>query len=353
MKKTFLKIGNKKIGQGQLVFVIAEAGVNHNGRLDMALKLIDAAAAAGADAVKFQTFKAEQVVTSSGEMAAYQRRNTGSAGKQLSLLRQLELKDDFYKPIMEHCKKRNIIFLSTPHGGFGSVDFLQKLGVPAFKFGSGDLTNLPLLAYAAKFKKPMIISTGMATIAEIKEAVKAVQKAGNNQIIILHCITNYPCPVKEVNLRAMLAIHKNLQLPVGYSDHTEGLQASVMAATLGACMLEKHFTLDKNLSGPDHKASATPQELKYLVAAVRSAETMMGSNQKKPTKSELQFLPLIRKSIVAARNIKKGEKFSVANLSIKRPGHGLEPRHYFKLMGKKATEDIIADTLLQRKHYES
>ncbi len=353
MKKTFLKIGNKKVGQGQPVFIIAEAGVNHNGRLDLALKLVDEASKAGADAVKFQTFKAEQVVTGSGEMAAYQRRNTGSAGKQLSLLRQLELKDDFYKPIIEYCKKRNIIFLSTPHGGFASVDFLQKLGVPAFKFGSGDLTNLPLLAYAAKFKKPMIISTGMATMAEIKEAANVVQKTGNNQIVVLHCTTNYPCPAKEVNLRAMPAIYKDIQLLVGYSDHTEGSQASVMAVTLGACMLEKHFTLDKNLSGPDHKASATPQELASLVAAVRSAEMMLGSNQKKPTKSELQFLPLIRKSIVAAKDIKKGEKFSIANLSIKRPGHGLEPRHYFKLVGKRATEDIIADTLLQRKHYEA
>lgn len=330
------------------MFIIAEAGVNHNGKLDLALKLVDAAAKAGADAVKFQTFKAEQVSTSSAAMADYQVKNVGAVKSQIEMLRELELKEEFYPAIIQRCKEKGIIFLSTPHGGFESVDFLENLDIPAFKFGSGDLTNLPLLKYAAKLKKPMILGTGIATMQEIKEAVSAIKSAGNDQIIVLHCTSNYPCPPEEVNLSAMETMARETGVLVGYSDHTLGTQTPIMAATLGACVLEKHFTLDKDLSGPDHKASADPEELREIVDAVRKVKIIMGSPEKKPQKSELSVMKLSRKSVVAKKNIAKGEKFSALNLSIKRPGGGLAPKYYDFLIGKAAAKDIKGDTLIKK-----
>lgn len=334
-------IGKKQIGKNFPVFVIAEAGVNHNGRLDLALKLVDIAAKAGADAVKFQTFKAEDVVIGKGKTKSH-----------FEMLRKLELKEEFYKPIIKRCKEKNIIFLSTPHGSFESVDFLQKLNVPAFKFGSGDLTNLPVLQYAAKFKKPIILSTGMATLKEIKEAIKCVKKAGNNKIIVLHCTTNYPCPLDETNLRAMQTMIKELDVLVGYSDHALGIQTSVMAAALGACLIEKHFTLNKNMKGPDHKASIEPRELEEIIEQIRSVEVILGSDIKKPTKSEISVIKTIRKSIVSLKDIKKGERFTKTNIGIKRPGTGLEPKYYYKILGEKAKRDRSADALIAKKDYE-
>lgn len=347
-----IKLGNKFIGKNQPVFIIAEAGVNHNGRLDLALKLVDAAVAAGADAVKFQTFKAGQLVTKAGEMAEYQKKNIGKTESQLEMLKKLELREDFYKPIMEHCEEKNIIFLSTPHGGFESVDFLLKLDVPAFKFGSGDLTNLPVLQYAAKFKKPMILGTGMATMKEVEEAIKVIKKVGNNKIIALHCTTNYPCPLDEVNLSAMVTMTKELSVLVGYSDHTLGSVVPIMAAALGACILEKHFTLDKNMIGPDHAASTEPAELKEVVKSIRNIQIILGNTIKKPNKNELPLIEIVRKSVVSTRSIKKGEKFTRENLGIKRPGSGLPPKFFNLVIGKKSKKDLLTGAIIKTKDYK-
>lgn len=351
MKEVKFKIGNKLAGDNYPVFIIAEAGVNHNGRLDLALELVDAAAEAGADAVKFQTFKAEQVVVKAGKMANYQKRNIGKSESQLKMLKKLELRERFYKPIIARCKKKKIIFLSTPHGGLESVNYLHKLKVPAFKFGSGDLTNLPLLECAAKFRKPIILGTGMATMNEVKKAINYIKKTGNKKIIALHCTTNYPCPLEEVNLRAMRTMMKDLNVLVGYSDHTLGSQVPVMAVAFGARVIEKHFTLNKKMKGPDHIASAEPKELKEMIRQIRSVETILGSAKKKPNKSEIPMMKTIRKSIVAARDIKRGGRFLRTNLTIKRPGTGIAPENLFKLLGKKSRKNIKVDTLIKKNDY--
>ena len=378
-RSKLINIGGKLIGKNQLVFIIAEAGVNHNGRLDLALKLIDAAADAGADAVKFQTFRAEQVATASGKMADYQKKNLGKIESQLAMLKKLELKEKYYPALINRAKERGIIFLSTPHGGFESVDFLQKLKIPAFKFGSGDLTNLPLLEYAAKFsakggsasgeKKPMIISTGMATIEEIRSAVKIIKKAGNDKIIILHCTTNYPTPLREVNLLAMKTMEKEFKLPVGYSDHTEGMKISVAAAVLGAQVIEKHFTLNKTMLGPDHKASLEPAELKEMIGQIRIMEERLaggeklqnlikelgvlrslGNGIKKPISSELRIAKSVRKSIVAKEDIKKGEYLTMKNLAFKRPGTGIPPNKIQAVIGRIAKLNISKDTIIKKEY---
>ncbi|OGN02458.1 MAG: N-acetylneuraminate synthase [Candidatus Yanofskybacteria bacterium RIFCSPHIGHO2_01_FULL_43_42] len=343
-----IKIRDHQLGYDQPVFVIAEAGVNHNQKLDLALKLIDAAADAGADAVKFQTAHAEQVVTATGEMAEYQKKNIGKSESQLEMVRKLLPPDDWYPKLIAHAKKRGIIFFSTPHGSFASVDLLEGLGVPAFKFGSGDLTNLPLLAYAAKLGKPIILGTGMATTAEVKEAVRTIYKAGNEQVIALHCTTNYPCGPEEVNLRAMQTMMKELPCLVGYSDHTLGSQVSVMATALGACVIEKHLTLDNNLPGPDHAASANPALFKQTVEEIRKAGMIMGSAVKKPGPNELQYIPMVRRSIVATKDIKRGEKFSRKNIDLKRPGTGLPPKAFDKIVGRIAARNITADSLIKK-----
>lgn len=341
-----IKIGGKLIGENKTPFVIAEAGVNHNGDLETALKLVDAAAEAGADAIKFQTFKAEQVVIGAGQMALYQKKNLGKEESQIEMLRKLELDENFYKIIIKRCQEKGLVFLSTPHGGFESVDFLQKIKVPAFKFGSGDLTNLPVLEYAAKFGKPVILGTGMATLVEVQNAIKTIKKTGNDQIIVLHCTTNYPCPADEVNLRALITMKEKLPVLVGYSDHTLGIDVPIMAVTLGACVIEKHFTLDKNMVGPDHKASLEPTELKAMIQKIKATEIILGSPIKKPNQSELAMTKTVRKSLVSLKAIKKGEKFTEENLGIKRPGTGQAPKNYSKLLGKIAKRDIPTDTLI-------
>ncbi|MDP3792385.1 MAG: N-acetylneuraminate synthase [bacterium] len=347
-RKNKIKIGHKFIGTDQPVFIIAEAGVNHNHRLDLALELVDAAADVRADAVKFQTFRAEQVVTEAGVMAEYQKKNIGKTESQLDMLRKLEFSESWYPKVIAHCKKRGIIFLSTPHGSFDSIDLLQKLGVPAFKFGSGDLTTLPILEYAAKLNKPIILGTGMATMAEVKEAVGAIKKAGNSQIVMLHCTTNYPCPPEEVNLRAMQTMMRELDVLVGYSDHTLGSQVPVMAVTLDACVIEKHLTLDNDLPGPDHKASANPTVFKKMVDEIRQIETIMGSPIKRPLPGEVKLQSVVRRSIVVIRDIKRRDKFSRQNIDLKRPGTGLEPKYFSKVIGKKAAKDIKSGVLLDR-----
>lgn len=346
-----IKIANHIIGYGRTPFIIAEAGVTHNGRLDLALKLVDAAADAGADVVKFQTFRAKEVATRHAEMAAYQKKNLGKTESQLDMIKKLELPEKHWPAVVKRCRERKIILMSAPHGGFQSVDLLESLKVPAFKIGSGDLTNRPLLQYVARLKKPMIISSGMATMKEIKDAISWIRKAGNNQIIALQCTSNYPTLPHEINLRAMQTMMKELDVLVGFSDQTLGNQAAVMAATLGACVVEKHFTLDKDLPGPDHKASDDPKELKELVWMLKNVETILGSRIKKPNPSEIANIKIARKSIVAIEPIQKGEKFTTKNLGIKRPGTGLAPKLLPQILGKIAKSTIAHDSLITKKDY--
>ena len=339
-----IKIGNKLIDEGKPCFIIAEAGVNHNGSLKLAKKLINVAKATGVDAVKFQTFKTEGVMTENVPMAKYQKKNIGKTETQFQMVKRLELPFEDFIILKKYCDKKGIIFLSTPHSE-DAIDFLEPL-VPAYKIGSGDLTNLPFLEKIAKKRKPIILSTGMATLGEVEEAVNTIKKEGNNKIILLHCTTNYPCPLEEVNLRAMETLKKEFDLPVGYSDHTLGITVPIMAVTLGATVLEKHFTLDKNLPGPDHKASLEPKEFKEMIRAIRDVEKALGSSIKKPTKSEEKIKKVARKSIVAKVDIPKRAKITKDMLVIKRPGTGIEPKFLDKVIGKRTKKEIKKDELI-------
>lgn len=334
MKKKSIKIGKKIIKEQSPCFIIAEAGVNHNGDFSLAKKLVDVAKQAGADAVKFQTFKSENVVI-------------GKKQTHLEMLKKLELNYQDFEKLKRYCDKKKIIFLSTPHSE-DAVNFLNSL-ISVFKIGSGDLTNIPFLIKVAKKKKLMILGTGMANLAEVGEAVKTIKKTGNNKIILLHCTTNYPCPLEEVNLKAMIILKKEFGLPIGYSDHTLGITVPVMAVAMGAQILEKHFTLDKNLSGPDHKASLTPKELKEMVKAIRDTEKALGNGLKKPFKSEERIKKLVRKSIVARQDIPKGVKVKKDMLIVKRPGIGIIPKYLDKIIGKKAKRNIKKDNLISFK----
>jgi len=339
-----IKISDRKIGKGYPCFIIAEAGVNHNGDVKLAEKLIDAAKKAGADAVKFQTFKAENLVIEKAEMADYQIKNTKKKQGQLAMLKKLELGFEEFIRLKKYCDKKGIIFLSTPHSE-DAVDFLYPF-VPAYKIGSGDLTNIPLLEKIAKKQKPLIISTGMSTLKEIRRAVSAVKRAGNPNIVLMHCTTNYPCPLEEVNLKAMKTLEKEFNVLVGYSDHTEGIIVSGMAIALGAKIIEKHFTLSKDLAGPDHKASLEPDELKDLVITIREIEKALGSSTKKPAKSEFSIKKIVRKSLIAKTNIDKGAIISRDMITCKRPGTGIPPFMINKVIGKKAKTGIEKDQLL-------
>lgn len=343
MKSAF-KIGNFEIKEGGKVFIIAEAGVNHNQKLDLALKLVDIAKDAGADAVKFQTFRAEDVVTEEGKMAAYQKKNTGLEKSQREMLRSLELPEDFYQPLIGRCNKRGILFMSTPHGGIKSVDFLESLDVKAYKIGSGDLTNYILLDRVARTEKPIILSSGMASLDEVKDAVSFIGSRGNDQVVVLHCTTNYPCLPEEVNLLAMKTMMKELDVPVGYSDHTVGSQVAIMAATLGMAIYECHFTTDKNLPGPDHIASANPSELTEKIAAIRTAQVILGNSEKTPNKSEVEsMLTLVRRSIVATKDLASGHVITEDDLEAKRPGDGVSPTQYEKFLGKISRVNLKKD----------
>jgi len=346
-----IHIGSKRIGEKLPCFVIAEAGVNHNGKLSLAKKLVDTASSAGADAVKFQTYKAEGVVTDDVGITAYAQKNIGKNMSQRQMIKRYELSFKEFIELKQYCDKKQIIFLSTPHS-FDAIDFLEDL-VPAYKFGSGDLTNLPALKYAAQKHKPILLGTGMATLQEVRTAIRTIHVTGNHQVIALHCTTNYPCPPEEVNLRAMLTMQHTLNCLVGYSDHTRGITVPVMAATLGAVAIEKHFTLSKTMSGPDHAASLEPAELAQMVAAIRSIETILGGYAKKPTPSEKEIMKFVRKSIVAAHDIKKGVVLRRSMLDIKRPGTGLSPAHLQQLLGKKTKKPIKKDELIRESMVES
>ncbi len=345
-----IEIENKIIGAGQPVFIIAEAGVNHNGDLKTAKKLVDVAMAAGADAVKFQTFTAELVVTSTAEQAEYQTKNIGKKESHFAMLKRLELPREFHPIIQKYCKKKGIIFLSTPFSE-SDADFLETLNVPAYKFSSGDLNNIPFLKHVAKKGKPMIIATGMANLAETRQAVQAVLEEGNDQIIILHSTSNYPPSPSSLNLHVITTLWKELGgIPVGYSDNgSEGNSADIIAVALGACVLEKHFTLDKNMTGPDHKASLDPQELRALVKAIRDTELMLGSFEKKCSPEEEPTRAIARKSIVAKKTISPGKIITNEDVIVKRPGTGIPPTELALVIGKKACQTIVADTIISWK----
>lgn len=330
------------------ITIIAEAGVNHNGDIGMAKQLIDAAAAAGADYVKFQTFNAERLVTRDAPKALYQKRNDGESDSQFVMLRRLELSEKMHYDLLDYCKTRNIAFLST---GFDieSVSFLSSLDIPMFKIPSGEITNLPYLRHIGSLGKPIAMSTGMATLDEIGAALCVLDEAGTPRtaITVLHCTTNYPVAMAEVNLRAMLTIRDTFGVAVGYSDHTEGIEIAVGAVALGASLIEKHFTLDRTLPGPDHKASLEPSELKALVTAVRNVKTALGDGVKRPTVSELQNMVVVRKSLVATQPIKAGELFTRENLGVKRPGNGISPMRLEELVGRRANRSYMIDEVIQ------
>lgn len=324
------------------VFIIAEAGVNHNGDMDTARKLVDAAAEAGADAVKFQTFKGEKLSSKFAKKAEYQKETTDAEESQLDMLKKLEFPYDEHEGIMEYCKSKGIMFLSTAFEE-ESADFLNDLGVEIMKIPSGEITNYPLLKKIGGFKKPIVISTGMSTLDEILEALKVLKGNGANEIYVLHCNTEYPTPFNDVNLKAMETIRKATGCSVGYSDHTEGIEVPIAAVAMGATIIEKHFTLDKAMEGPDHKASLNPYELKNMVSAIRNIEMAMGTGEKEPSTSEKRNIEIVRKSIVAKCDIKEGDIFTEENIDVKRPGNGISPMRWNEIIGKKATRDYLED----------
>ena len=324
------------------IYIIAEAGVNHNGSLEIAKKMVDAAKDAGADAIKFQTFKAENIVTKNAAKADYQVKNTGEDTSQYAMLKKLELSCADFEKIKAYCDDSGIEFLSTPFD-LESIDFLQEIGIRFLKIPSGEITNFPYLRKIGQTGMPVIMSTGMSTLEEVGEAIRVLREYGSNEISLLHCTTEYPAPLDSVNLKAMQTMAEAFNLPVGYSDHTSGIAVSVAAVAMGAVIIEKHFTLDRNMEGPDHKASLEPDELKAMVQSIRDAEMVMGTGEKGLSYSELKNVSVVRKSIVAKRAIRKGMLFSEDNLSVKRPGTGVNPMQWNKVIGLCAKRDYEED----------
>jgi len=327
--------------------IIAEAGVNHNGDLDLARQLIDVAADAGADMVKFQTFTADSMVTAHAGKADYQNRTTNASESQHAMLRRLELSRDMHETLIAHCKSRGIQFFST---GFdqASVDMLAELGLDRFKIPSGEITNLPYLRHVGRYGKSVILSTGMATLDEVEAALEALEQAGTprKRITVLQCNTEYPTPMADVNLSAMLTIRNAFDVAVGYSDHTLGIEVPIAAVAMGATVIEKHFTLDRNQTGPDHKASLEPDELKAMVVAIRNIEQAMGEGVKRPSASEEKNKPIARKSLVAACPICAGDVFTVENITVKRPGTGISPMRWDEILGQVAQRNYEEDDLI-------
>ena len=330
------------------MIVIAEAGVNHNGDIDLAKKLVDVAADAGADYVKFQTFKAEQIASKNAIKANYQKRTTSGGESQLQMLKRLELHDDDHLTLINYCKSRAIQFLSTPFD-LDSISLLKDLGIELGKIPSGEITNLPYLEKMAKSFNELIMSTGMADLVEIENAVDVIQSVGfpKDKLTVLHCNTEYPTPFSDVNLKAMQTIASSLKVNIGYSDHTLGIEVPIAAVALGASVIEKHFTLDRSMEGPDHRASLEPAELKNMISAIRNIEkAISGTGIKAPSPSEKKNISVARKSIVAATPIRKGEMLSDLNLAVKRPGTGLSPMMWYKVCGTKAIKDFEEDELI-------
>jgi N,N'-diacetyllegionaminate synthase len=327
------------------VFIIAEAGVNHNGSIELAKKLIDVASDAGADAVKFQTFKASNLVSKDAKKAAYQTKNMKDADDtQYSMLKKLELDIDTHKELIEYCKVKKIMFLSTPFDN-ESVELLHDLGLKIFKIPSGEITNLPYLRAIGRLNKKVFLSTGMSNMDEIRDALGVLTSSGTKKenIVVLHANTMYPTPFRDVNLRAMQKIKNDLGVDVGYSDHTLGIEVDIAATAMGACVIEKHFTLDKTMDGPDHKASLEPTKLKSMVKAIRNIELALGSSEKKPSPSEIPNMEIVRKSIVASCNIKKGDILTEQNLTTKRPANGISPMKWDMIVGSVAQKDYLKD----------
>ena len=329
------------------VFIIAEAGVNHNGKIDLAYKLIDIASDSGVDAVKFQTFKTENLVSKNAPKAPYQKNITSQLESQFSMLKKLELDFSVHKKLINYCKKKGIVFLSTPFD-HESIDLLNELNIKIFKIPSGEITNLTYLRHIGSLGKEVILSTGMSNLKEIEDALKILIDSGTSKgnITVLHANTMYPTPMEDVNLRAMQTIRDKFGVSVGYSDHTLGIEVDIAAVTMGATVIEKHFTLDKTMDGPDHKSSINPEELTMMVNSIRNIEKALGSSIKKPSKSEEPNIATARKSIVASRSIKKGEIFTEQNITIKRPGTGISPMEWDSMIDKVAKHDYEKDDLL-------
>ena len=327
------------------VYVIAEAGVNHNGSFELACKLVDAAKKAGADCIKFQTFKSQNLVSCFAKKAEYQQKTTGE-GSQVDMLKQLELSYDEFVSLKDYCDKVGITFLSTPFD-FESIKFLNSINMPFWKIPSGEVTNLPYLIALAKTGKPVVMSTGMCEMAEIEAAIRVLKENGTKDIKLLHCNTEYPTPFEDVNLRAMCTMRDIFDVEVGYSDHTKGIEIPIAAVAFGAIIIEKHFTLDRNMEGPDHKASLEPDELTAMISSIRHVEMAMGNGEKKPSASEKKNIAVARKSIVAKKTIKHGEVFTESNITVKRPGTGISPMRWFEVLGTRANKDYSVDELIE------
>jgi N,N'-diacetyllegionaminate synthase len=329
--------------------IIAEAGVNHNGDIELARRLVQQAAWAGADLVKFQTFRTEKSITRQAPKAEYQVESTGGEESQFEMVRKLELSEADHRVLVDECRTQGIGFFSTAFD-FESFDLLRSLGVDRVKIPSGELTNLPYLRYLARARQPMIVSTGMATLGEIDEALQVIEAAGTPRelITLLHCNTEYPTPMSDVNLRAMATLGAAFGVPYGYSDHTRGIEVPIAAVALGACVIEKHFTLDRNMPGPDHQASLEPGEMRAMVRAIRNVEQALGSPLKRPSSSEAKNRAIARKSIVAAAQIRAGERLGEHNLGTKRPGTGISPMQWDDIVGRVATRDYATDELIER-----
>ncbi len=341
-----VRVGERLVGPGEPCLVVAEAGVNHNGDLDTALRLIDAAVAAGADAVKFQSFIPEDLVTASAGKAAYQERFTGK-GDQLAMLRALALSGEEHARLKRHCDAASIEYLCTPYD-LRSTDLIHAIGVSAFKVASTDTTNVPFLRYLAAKGRPVILSTGMCGLAEVELAVETLEHAGTRkaEVILLQCTAEYPAPVTEINLRAMQTMERAFLCPTGFSDHTMGIDASTWAVAVGACLVEKHFTLSRDMEGPDHRASVEPEELALLVRRVREVEAALGNGRKSVMPCEAGNREKMRKSLVVLRDLAAGERISPADLACKRPGTGLPPHLYDRVVGRTLARDVTADSLL-------
>ena len=331
-----------------MTLIIAEAGVNHNGDVGLAKELIDIASECGADIVKFQTFKAEELVTNRAKKAAYQKKSDSGSSDQLSMLKKLELSDHDFEVLRDHCQKRSIEFLSTAFT-IESLEFLVSLGIKRIKIPSGEITNFPLLLKSSTFGLPIILSSGLSYMSEIERAVSVLVDNGvnKNEITVLHCTTEYPAPIKSVNLSAMKTINEEMEVDVGYSDHTRNSEVPIAAVAMGAVTVEKHFTKSRKLDGPDHMASLEPNELSEMIISIRNTETLMGSSEKKPSTDELKNLNVIRKSIVAKKRIKKGEILSDVNLTTKRPGDGISPMEWKKIINTEAKKQFEKDDLIE------
>lgn len=335
-----LRIAGREVGAGRPCFVIAEAGVNHNGSLDMAFKLVDAAADAGADVVKFQTFKAERVVSRKAAKAGYQKRGDGDGESMLDMLKKLELSYDDFRALKRHADSRGILFMSKGH--LEDTDFLVELGVPALKIDSAAVVYFSLLRKAAGCGLPVVLSTGGTNLGEVERALDVLARHGNPPVAVLHCTTAYPAPADQINLRAMATLASAFGVPVGYSDHSEGIEVSLAAAALGACVIEKHFTLDRTLPGPDHRASLEPSELKAMMQGIRRIEQALGDSRKRPTALERDNMKVMRRSLVAERDIAAGERYSRDMIAFKRPGGGLGEDLLEVVIGRHAARSVEA-----------